>query len=116
MSAARAGWNGARRSASVSKLDVVFGLAAPVICLPGEDPGRRTYARVVATGQGPLGKHRRALEVAGMFRRSPGGVEPAGARIVVFAELGCALECSRSRRLAAALGKARGGSFESRGD
>ena len=51
-----------------------------------------------------------------MFRRSPGGVEPAGARIVIFAELGCALERSRSRRLAAALGKARGGSFESRGD
>ena len=116
MSAARAGWDGARRSASVSKLDVVVGQAAPVICLPGEDPGSGTYTRVAATGQGPLGKHRRALEVAAMFRSSPGGVEPAGARIVVFAELGCALECSRSRRLAAALGKARGGSFESRGD
>ena len=51
-----------------------------------------------------------------MFRSSPGGVQAAGARIVVFAELGCALERSRSRRLTAALGKARGGSFESRGD
>ena len=98
------------------EVDVVVGQAAPVICLPGEDPGSGTYTRVAATGQGPLGKHRRALEVAAMFRSSPGGVEPAGARIVVFAELGCALECSRSRRLAAALGKAGGGSFESRGD
>jgi hypothetical protein len=98
------------------ELDVVFSQAAPVICLPGEDPGSSTYAWIAPTGQGPLGKDCRALEVAGMFRSSPGGVEPAGARIVVFAELGCALERSPSRRLAAALGKARGGSFESRGD
>ena len=97
------------------ELDVVFGQAAPVICLPGEDPGRRTHVRIVATGQGPLGKRPRALEVAAMLRCSPGRVEPAGARIVVSAELGCALERSRSRRLAAALGKARGGSFESGG-
>ena len=94
------------------ELDVVFGLAAPVICLPGEDPGRRTYAPVVATGQGPLSKHPRTLEIAAMFRSSPGGVEPAGARIVVFTQLGCALERSRSRRLSSALGKSRGGSFE----
>src|SRR6187399_1029626 len=53
------------------ELDVVFGLAAPVICLPGEDPGRRTYARVAATGQGPLGKRPCALEVAAMLRCSP---------------------------------------------
>ena len=98
------------------ELDVVFCQTAPVICLPGEDPRRRTYVRVAGTGQGLLGKHRCALEVAGMFRSAPGGVEAPGARIGVFAELGCALERSPSRRLAAALGKARGGSFESRGD
>jgi hypothetical protein len=98
------------------ELDVVLGQAAPLIYLPGEDPGRRTYARVAAMSQSPLGKRPRALEVAAVLRCSPGGVEPAGARIVVFAELGCALECSRSRRLAAPLGKAGGGSFENRGD
>jgi len=37
---------------------------------------------------------------------------PAGDRIVIFAELGCALKRSSGRRLAAALGKAGGGSFE----
>jgi len=98
------------------EVDVVLGQAAPVICLPGENHGSGTYAWVAATAQGPLGEHRRALEVAAVLRCSPGSVEPAGARIVIFAELGCALECSRSRSLAAALGKARGGSFESRGD
>jgi len=98
------------------ELDVVLGQAAPLIYLPGEDPGRRTYARVAAMSQSPLGKRPRALEVAAVLRCSPGGVEPAGARIVVFAELGCALKCSRSRRLAAALGEAGRGSFESRGD
>jgi len=84
--------------------------------LPGEEPGRGTHTRVANAGQGPLGKHDRALQVAAVFRRSPGGVEPAGARVIVFAELGCALECSRSRRFTAALSKAGGGSFESRGD
>src|SRR5439155_3176228 len=79
------------------EVDVVCGQAAPVIYLPGEDPGSGTYTRVAATGQGPLGKHRRALEVAGMFRSSPGGVEPARAGIVTVAELGSALECSPSR-------------------
>jgi hypothetical protein len=98
------------------ELDVVFGQAAPVVYLPGEDPGSGTHTWVADTRQGPLGKQRRALEVAGMLGRPSGGVEPAGARIVVFAELGCALERSPSGRLAAALGKARGGSFESRGD
>jgi hypothetical protein len=98
------------------ELDVVFGQAAPVICLPGEDPGSGTYAWVAPTGQGPLGKHPRALEVAGMFRSSPGGVEPAGARIVLLAQLGCAFERSPSRRLTAALRKAEGGSFERGGD
>ena len=67
------------------ELDVVFGQAAPVICLPREDPGRGTYARVAAARERLLGKRRRALEVAAMFRGSPGGVEPAGARIVVVA-------------------------------
>ena len=98
------------------EVDVVVGQAAPVVCLPGEDPGSGTHTRVADTRQGPLGKQRRALEVAGVLRSSPGGVEPKGARIVVFAELGCALERSRGRRLTAALGKAGGGSFESRGD
>jgi len=98
------------------EFDVVLGQAAPVICLPGENPGSGMDTRVAAACQGPLGEHRRAVEVPGMFRSSPGGMEPAGARIVVSAELGCALERSPSRRLAAALGKARGGSFKSRGD
>jgi hypothetical protein len=98
------------------EVDVVVGQAAPVIYLPGQEPGGGTYTRVAATSQGPLCKHRRALEVAGMFRSSPGGMEPEGARIVVSTELGGSLERSRGRRLAAALGKARGGSFESRGD
>jgi hypothetical protein len=98
------------------EVNIVVGQASPVICLPGEDRGSGTDTRVADTGQGLLGKHRRALEVAGMFRCSPGGVEPAGARIVVFAELSCTLERSPSRRLTAALDKARGGSFESCGD
>jgi hypothetical protein len=84
--------------------------------LPVEDPDSGTYTRVAAAVQGPLGKNRRTLEVAGMFGSSPGGVEPAGDRIVIFAELGCALERSCGRRLAAALGKAGGGGFERRGD
>jgi hypothetical protein len=95
---------------------VVVGQAAPVIDLPVEDRGSGTYAWVAATAQGPLGEHRRALEVAGVFRGSPGGVEPESGRIVVFAELGCAFECSRGRGLTAALGEAGGGSFECRGD
>jgi len=98
------------------EVGVVKGQTSPVTYLPVEDPGSGTYARVADTGQGPLGKHRGALEVAGMFGSSPGGVEPTSGRIVVFAELGCALECSRGRSLTAALGKARGGRLESRGD
>ena len=98
------------------ELDVVLGQAAPLIYLPGEDPGRRTYARVAAMSQSPLGKRPRALEVAAVLRCSSDGVEPAGSRIVIFAELGCALEGSRGGRLTAALGKAGGGSLESRGD
>jgi hypothetical protein len=76
------------------EVDVVVGQAAPVIYLPGEDPGTGTYTWVAATGQGPLGKHRRAVKIAGMFRGSPSGVEPEGACVVVSAEIGCALERS----------------------
>jgi len=97
------------------EVDLV-GPATPVTYLPGEDCGSSADTRVAATVQGPLGEQRRALEIAGMFGSSPGGVQPAGDRIVVFAQLGCALECSRGRYLAAALGEAGGGSFERRGD
>src|SRR6476469_4360409 len=98
------------------EVNIVVGQASPVICLPGEDRGSGTDTRVADTGKGLLGKHPRALEVAGMFRSAPGGVEAPRARIVLFAELGCALERSPSRRLTAALGEAGGGSFECRGD
>ena len=40
----------------------------------GEDRGRGTDTRVAHTGKGPLGKHPRTLEIAAMFRSSPGGV------------------------------------------
>src|SRR5262249_21630773 len=97
------------------EIDRVVGQTAPVICLPGEDGGSGTDTRVAAAGEGTPGKHRCALEIAAMFRKSSGVVKSAGARIVVFTQLGCALERSRRRRLTPALGKARGSSFERRG-
>src|SRR6476646_5716457 len=93
---------GVERSDTLSlrlEVDSVVGQAAPVIYLPGENRGSGTDTRVVDAGKGPLGKHPRTLEIAAMFRSSPGGVQPAGARIVVFTQLGSALERSRSRRL-----------------
>jgi hypothetical protein len=56
------------------EVDTIVGQAAPVVYLPGEDRGSGTDTRVADTGKCPLGKHPRALEIAAMFRSSPGGV------------------------------------------
>jgi hypothetical protein len=98
------------------EIDIIVAQTAPIVCLPGEDRDSGTDTRVADTGKRPLGKHPRTLEIAAMFRSSPGGVQPAGARIVVCTQLGSALERSRSRRLTSALGEAGGGGFERRRD
>ena len=56
------------------EIDTIVGQTAPVVCLPGEDRDSGTDTRVADTGKGPLGKHPRAVEIAAMFRSSPGGV------------------------------------------